>query len=143
MYNDGNGHVLPYSIGTIVYGYGKAGGRYVLFSSELSKGLIVDFVKDQGLIGTQSNIAAGPMVAERSTSQRQNSNTYNEENGCDIKAPHIHYDGKTYFLTDKQWNAFSQKVIKGFQNKLAHAKGVNFDQLMKLSDVMSEIVSDE
>jgi hypothetical protein len=60
-----------------------------------------------------------------------------------IKAPHVHYNGETYMLNDEQWIAFSQKIIKGFQEKLAHAKGINFDQLMQLSDVMSEIISVE
>ena len=60
-----------------------------------------------------------------------------------IKIPHVHYDGKMYQLTDKQWIEFSQQIIDKFQSKLSHAKGINFNQLMELSDAMSEIISDE
>lgn len=60
-----------------------------------------------------------------------------------IRVPHVHYEREIYLLTDKQWTEFSQKVIESFQNKLAHAKGINFEQLMKLSDAMGEIISSE
>ena len=60
-----------------------------------------------------------------------------------IRVPHVHYEENVYLLTDKQWNAFSQKVIKNFQDKLSNAKGVNFEQLMKLSEAMGDIVTSE
>ena len=60
-----------------------------------------------------------------------------------IRVPHVHLDGETYILTDKQWDEFSKGVMGSFQKKLANAKGVSFEKLMELSDVMTGIVSYE
>jgi hypothetical protein len=125
---------------------GTHGGNRILFASELSKGALKTFINEKELKAasqTQIAPAAVSMEAGKLTSMKQISNSYGGGKNGGIKAPHIHYDGETYFLTDKQWNEFSKTIIKGFQNKLAHAKGINFDQLMNLSDVMSEIISDE
>lgn len=109
------------------------GGRPnpVFPSSEFSK-----ILKETTIGITPISSPAIPMEAEKLTSKRPGF-------AGGIRALPIHYDGETYLLTEKQWIEFSQKVIERFQKKLTHAKGVNFDQLMKLSDVMSEIVSYE
>jgi hypothetical protein len=56
-----------------------------------------------------------------------------------IRAPHLHYNGEIYLLNKEQWNEFSGGIIKEFSKKLAETKNVSFNQLMELSDVMSEI----
>jgi hypothetical protein len=53
-----------------------------------------------------------------------------------FRAPHLHYGGDIYVLTEKQWSDFSKAAIKGFQEKLARADSVGFAQLMELSDAM-------
>ena len=57
-----------------------------------------------------------------------------------IKSPHVHYNGDIYILKNEDWKAFSGKIIEDFRTKLASAKSINYDQLMKLSDVMQEII---
>lgn len=57
-----------------------------------------------------------------------------------IRSPHVHYNGDIYLLNKENWNAFSSKIIEGFRTKLANAKGINYDQLMKLGDAMQEII---
>jgi hypothetical protein len=57
-----------------------------------------------------------------------------------IKSPHVHYNGDIYLLKKEDWKAFSGKIIEDFRTKLASAKSINYDQLMKLSDVMQEII---
>lgn len=57
-----------------------------------------------------------------------------------IKSPHVHYNGDIYLLKKEEWKAFSGKIIEDFRTKLASAKNINYDQLMRLSDVMQEII---
>jgi hypothetical protein len=40
----------------------------------------------------------------------------------------------TYLLSQKQWNDFSNTMLKGFSEKLAAANTVNFDQFMDIAD---------
>jgi hypothetical protein len=57
-----------------------------------------------------------------------------------IKSPHVHYNGDIYLLKKEDWKAFSGKIIEEFRTKLANAKSINYDQLMRLSDAMQEII---
>lgn len=57
-----------------------------------------------------------------------------------IRGPHIHFGGDIYLLNDKQWQEFSDRIIKNIQEKLANAKAINFEQVMELSEAASGIV---
>jgi hypothetical protein len=50
-----------------------------------------------------------------------------------IRVPHLHYKGQAYLLDEKQWDAFSKKVIADAQAKLANVKVVSFDNLAQLA----------
>jgi hypothetical protein len=56
-----------------------------------------------------------------------------------LKCPHLHFKGEIFLLTDSQWKDFSSVATKQFQEKLANAKSVNFDQLMRLSEATADI----
>jgi hypothetical protein len=57
-----------------------------------------------------------------------------------LKTPHVHYNGDIFLLGDKEWQAFSSKIIEDFRAKLKGAKSINYDQLIRLSDIMQEII---
>ena len=57
-----------------------------------------------------------------------------------IRLAHVHYQGDIYLLKKEDWKAFSGKIIEDFRAKLATAKNINYDQLMKLSDAMQDII---
>lgn len=57
-----------------------------------------------------------------------------------IRAPHVHYDGDIYLLNNREWKAFSGKIIEEFKAKLSNAQAINYDQLMRLSDIMQDII---
>lgn len=56
-----------------------------------------------------------------------------------IKSPHVHYNGDIYLLKKEDWKAFSGKIIEDFRAKLANAKNVSYDELMRLSEAMQDI----
>lgn len=53
-----------------------------------------------------------------------------------FRAPHLHYGGDIYVLTEKQWSDFSRTAIKNFQEKLAGAESVKFAELMEIAEAM-------
>jgi len=56
-----------------------------------------------------------------------------------LKIPHLHFKNNTYLVTHKQWKDFSAMAVKNFQEKLAKAETVNFDQLMELSEAIDTL----
>jgi hypothetical protein len=58
-----------------------------------------------------------------------------------IRAPHIHLDGKIYYLSERQWSDFSQNVIQDFQVRLDAAKSVplTVDQLVSIGVARNEL----
>ena len=58
-----------------------------------------------------------------------------------LRMPHLHYNGDIYVLDKKQWNEFSRKIIEGFKSKLANAKSINPDQMVKISETIHEIAA--
>jgi len=69
----------------------------------------------------------------------QETETFNEF-FCQIKSPHVHYNGNVYLLKKEEWKALSKKIVEKFRAKLADAQGINYDQLNRLSDIMDEII---
>ncbi len=57
-----------------------------------------------------------------------------------IKSPHVHYNGDIYLLKKEDWKAFSGKIIEDFRARLATAKNISYDELMRLTDVMQDII---
>ena len=57
-----------------------------------------------------------------------------------VKFAHIHYKDEVYSLNDDQWKQFSQKVLTNFNEILAKAGTVNFQQVLKISEVVSKEV---
>lgn len=53
-----------------------------------------------------------------------------------IRGPHLHWQGDIFELKTEQWQDFSQQVIGRYQEKLATAQTVRFDDLVELSAVM-------
>jgi len=53
-----------------------------------------------------------------------------------IRLAHLHYKGDIYLINDKQWDAFSKKVIADCQARLANVKTVGFDNLMQCSQAV-------
>ncbi|MGE5405572.1 MAG: hypothetical protein ACM3PP_11610 [Candidatus Saccharibacteria bacterium] len=56
-----------------------------------------------------------------------------------MKIPHLHFDGDIYLLNEAQWHKFSHKVIDGFKDKLTHAKAINFEQMLELSEAINNL----
>ena len=50
---------------------------------------------------------------------------------------HLHYQGKVFQLTSKQWQDFSRKLVKVLGDKLAEAKKIEFEQAMDLSTMIN------
>lgn len=57
-----------------------------------------------------------------------------------MKAPHIHFNGEIFLLNQEQWHDFSSKIIRNFQQKLGDVKGINYQQMIELSNAMESIV---
>jgi len=57
-----------------------------------------------------------------------------------IKSPHVHYNGDIYLIKKEDWKAFSGKIVENFRAKLATAKNISYDELMRLSDAMQDII---
>lgn len=56
-----------------------------------------------------------------------------------IRVPHLHWKGDIYVLDEKQWSAFSGKLVKEYQEKLAKVSTVSFDQLIELSEAIDTL----
>lgn len=57
-----------------------------------------------------------------------------------IRIPHLHFKGDVFLLNEEQWTAFSGKVVKDFQAKLAKVQSVNFEQVMEMSEAIDTLV---
>lgn len=57
-----------------------------------------------------------------------------------IRLPHLHFKRDVYLLNEEQWTAFSGKIIKDFQTKLAKVNTVNFEQAMEISEAIDSLV---
>ena len=55
------------------------------------------------------------------------------------RGPHLHYDGKLYLLTDKQWKEFSQPILKEMSQKLMKAATVPFEEFMNVTDTLNKM----
>jgi hypothetical protein len=49
------------------------------------------------------------------------------------------FQGRGVSADKEQWQAFSSEAIRGFQEKLAAANAVSFNQLMELSEAVLAI----
>lgn len=107
-------------------------------------GLIKEFaIKGQIITAAPAMVAEREMAAGSAAKPPADSATMTllpKDFPGGIKSPHVHYNGDIYLLKKEDWKVFSGKIIEDFRTKLASAKSINYDQLMKLSDVMQEII---
>lgn len=53
-----------------------------------------------------------------------------------IRGPHLHLADKVYLLDDKQWNAFSTKIVSNIASRIKRSNAVfDLDQIMELDQV--------
>jgi len=107
-------------------------------------GILKEFaLKGQMITATQGLVAAKEAAVEKgakASAENAAMTILPKDFPGGIKSPHVHYNGDIYLLKKEDWKAFSGKIIEEFRTKLASAKSINYDQLMKLSDVMQEII---
>ena len=53
--------------------------------------------------------------------------------------PHLHYGGEMYMLSDARWAAFSKDAMRAVADKLGKVQRVTFDQVMDLSDTVTQM----
>lgn len=56
-----------------------------------------------------------------------------------LRIPHVHFKGELYLLDDVKWKKFTKEVVSNFQEKLANAGKINFEQLMDLSTAIEKL----
>lgn len=56
-----------------------------------------------------------------------------------LRSPHLHFKGDIYLVNQQQWGLFSGAIIKQYQEKLAKAGTVGFDQLMDVAEGMETL----
>ncbi len=85
------------------------------------------------------HLSIGKVLKEANLSKKVQENRKELKNGG-MRVPHLHYDGKIFLLDEQQWKEFSKTIIDEFQQKLAKANSINYEQLMELSGAMESIV---
>ncbi len=85
------------------------------------------------------HLSTGIVLKEANLSKKVQENRKELKNGG-MRVPHLHYDGKIFLLDELQWKEFSKTIIGEFQQKLAKANSINYEQLMELSGAMESIV---
>lgn len=58
-----------------------------------------------------------------------------------IKEPHLHYGQKLFMLDQKQWQEFSNMVVKDCTQRLASAESINITQLIDISESIAKLPS--
>lgn len=53
-----------------------------------------------------------------------------------LRCPHLHHKRDIYLLNDEQWKNFSDRIIAGFKDKLSKIGTINFEQIIRTSQVM-------
>jgi len=56
-----------------------------------------------------------------------------------LKIAHVHYEGQVYALGREQWQEFSTGVVQRLKQNLEAVRGVSFQQLLEVSDVLETI----
>lgn len=56
-----------------------------------------------------------------------------------LKIAHVHFEDRVYPLDRVQWQEFSTQVVQRLTENLAQAKGIGFQQLMEVSEVVEVI----
>lgn len=56
-----------------------------------------------------------------------------------IKEPHLHYGQKLFILDQRQWQEFSDMVVKDCTQRLASAGSINITQLIDISESVAEL----
>jgi hypothetical protein len=56
-----------------------------------------------------------------------------------IRIPHFHFGPDVYLVERKQWEEFSNRVVKDLQERLAQAKEISFEQTLALSEAVTAI----
>ena len=57
-----------------------------------------------------------------------------------MKIAHLHYKDDIFILNKEQWKDFSGQVLDKFRQKLNKINSVNYEQLMELSNAVSNFV---
>ena len=56
-----------------------------------------------------------------------------------MRIPHVHLKEEIYLLKDRQWREFTKEIVSVFQERLAQANNVSFEQVMKLSEAIESL----
>lgn len=118
--------------------FGGAGPHTPVFIKNTK--LINSLIRKWGLLPSKlSSYYSGPQVAGQKLAPGTEASIHFPNFPGPLKVPHLHYEGDVYILNDSQWKEFSTAIIKGFQDKLANAKSVNFGQLMEMSGAIDTL----
>lgn len=56
-----------------------------------------------------------------------------------IRIPHFHYGADVYLVERKQWDEFSNRVVKDLHDRLGQAREISFEQTLALNEAITTI----
>lgn len=116
----------------------KNGGRLAFW--EKNARVANEFINANKLEAfTNHHLSTGKVLSKANSAKELEESLKHLKNGG-MRVAHLHHDGKIFLLDDQQWKEFSKTVIDGFQEKLAKANSINYEQLMEISGAMESIV---
>jgi hypothetical protein len=116
----------------------KNGGRRDFWVSQLE--IIERFVKTAGNELTRIQVAAESRVELGAKTPAVAAKTilWDPTRGG-MRMPHLHYAGEIYLLNEGQWASFSKSAMKALTEKLGKAQKVTFEDVMQVSETLSQI----
>jgi hypothetical protein len=114
----------------------KNGGRRDFWVSHLE--IIERFVKAAGNELTHIQVAAQSRVEIGTPAAGAKTILWDPTRGG-MRMPHLHYAGEIYLLNEVQWANFSKSAMKALSEKLGKAQKVTFEDVMQVSEALSQI----
>jgi hypothetical protein len=116
----------------------KNGGRWDFWVAQVE--IIERFVKATRSELTQIKIAAQSPVelGTKAPAAAGKAILWDPTRGG-MRMPHLHYAGEIFLLNEAQWASFSKSAIKALTEKLGKAQKVGFEDVMQVSEALSQI----
>lgn len=108
--------------------------------------LLREFAKAQKLVPAtpemlaMGNSAVRSFATKRSLTTRVSAGLRKLPNGG-WPLPHLHVGDTFYVLSDKQWKAFTSKLIKQYEAQLAKARAIDFEQFVNIGTAVGSLKS--